>query len=42
VVIRWRGSRPSTVVWPNLDDAVAVHGHNGATVVRWLDPEPEQ
>lgn len=40
VVIRWRGNRPSTVAWMSLDDALAVHGHGGATTVIWDDPEP--
>jgi hypothetical protein len=31
VVIRWRGERPSTVVWEDLSAAEAVHGHVGAT-----------
>lgn len=30
-VIRWRGRHASTVVWASLDDALAVHGHNGDT-----------
>jgi hypothetical protein len=35
--LRWLGQNPSTAVWPDLDSIVAVHGHCGATVVRWLD-----
>jgi hypothetical protein len=38
-VIRWRGQRPSTVVWNSFEDAMAVHGHNGATEFVFLDPE---
>ncbi|WP_378735372.1 hypothetical protein [Nocardia brasiliensis] len=30
-VVRWRGERRSTVVWPSVEDAIAVHGHDGAT-----------
>jgi hypothetical protein len=37
VVLRWTCSRPATSVWDNLDDLITVHGHNGRTVVRWLD-----
>lgn len=33
VVIRWRGENRSTVVWDTLDDAIAVHGHDGRTQV---------
>lgn len=36
-VIRWRGLRKSTVVWDRIEDAMAIHGHNGATYVKWLD-----
>lgn len=39
VVVRWRGEHTSTVVWPSLDDALAIHGHDGATRVVW-DPPP--
>jgi len=35
-VIRWRGEHRSTVVWPSLEDAEAIHGHHGTRFV-WLD-----
>lgn len=35
-VIRWRGGRQSTVVWPSIDDVEAIHGHGGATRIVWL------
>jgi hypothetical protein len=43
VALRWRGNNPATAVWPDLDSILAVHGHHGATEVRWLEPptEPE-
>lgn len=31
VVIRWLGDKPSTVVWPSIQAATAVHGHDGST-----------
>lgn len=40
-VIRWRGDRQSTVVWPSIEDVEAIHGHNGATSIEWLDVAPE-
>jgi hypothetical protein len=49
-VIRWKGETPSTVVWTDLADAEAIHGHVGSTRFVWLDyagdplgnePEPE-
>lgn len=35
VVIRWYGAHRSTGVWPSLDDAMAVHGHDGRTRAIW-------
>ncbi|MGV9803909.1 hypothetical protein ACWDTP_38320, partial [Mycobacterium sp. NPDC003449] len=40
VTIRWRGERPSTVNWTSLDDAMAIHGHGGATRIIWADEPP--
>ncbi|QNE21914.1 hypothetical protein F1D05_33375 [Kribbella qitaiheensis] len=40
VALRWRGNNPATAVWPDLDSVLAVHGHQGATEVRWLEPDP--
>lgn len=34
-VIRWRGERQSTVVWPCVEDVEAIHGHGGATRIVW-------
>jgi hypothetical protein len=36
VVIRWLGEHPSTVVWPSLEAAEHVHGHDGRTRFVWL------
>ena len=33
VALRWRGGKASTVLWSSLDDAIAVHGHDGRTKV---------
>jgi hypothetical protein len=35
--IRWRGERPSSVHWNELGHAAAIHGHDGATRIVWLD-----
>lgn len=35
VVMRWLTEKASTVVWANLDDAMAIHGHSGDTTVVW-------
>lgn len=36
-VLRWYGDHPSTAVWPSVEEIAAVHGHQGATEIRWLD-----
>lgn len=38
--VRWRGRWATTTVWDHGIDAIlAVHGHQGATVIQWLDPQ---
>lgn len=37
VSVHWRGKRPSTVQWNHIEDAVAIHGHGGATRIEWVD-----
>jgi hypothetical protein len=38
VALRWIGEFPTTTVWQDgIDALLAVHGHNGNTVIRWLD-----
>lgn len=39
VAVRWHGAHPSTVAWPSVEDAIAIHGHSGATELRWLGGE---
>ena len=39
VALRWRGNNPATAVWPDLASVLAVHGHQGATEVHWLESE---
>jgi hypothetical protein len=50
VVLRWldesvspenreRGVRPTTVIHENIESVLALHGHNGATKVVWIDEE---
>jgi len=36
VAIKWLTEKASTVIWANLDDAMSIHGHDGATQVVWL------
>jgi hypothetical protein len=37
VTIRWRGDLPSTVNWAELAHAEAIHGHDGATRIVFVD-----
>lgn len=39
VAIRWHGEHPATAVWDSVESLLAVHGHNGLTVVRFHDGE---
>jgi hypothetical protein len=34
--LRWHGEHPATAVWPSVEEILAVHGHEGATELRWL------
>lgn len=36
-VIQWNGPHASTVVWPSIEHALAIHGHGGRTEIVWLD-----
>ena len=40
VAVRWVSEVPSTSLWNSVADLLAVHGHRGATVIHWIDPEP--
>lgn len=41
-VLRWHGEHRSTVVYEaGVSTILAVHGHNGATEVVYLDPGPD-
>lgn len=42
VVLRWLGEHGSTVIWPSIEDAKAVHGHDGLTQVVWLARDAER
>ncbi len=39
VALRWRSATASTVLWASLDDALAVHGHDGRTAVVFVGEE---
>jgi hypothetical protein len=42
VALRWLGRYPSTVAWAGIEPAMATHGHDGMTELRWLDGDPVQ
>lgn len=35
--VRWRGQHPSIVFWASWEAVEAIHGHQGATTLVWLD-----
>lgn len=37
VATRWIGPIAQTCVWDSIDHVQAIHGHNGATRLVWLD-----
>jgi hypothetical protein len=39
VVVRWTGGRPSFDIHRTMEDAIAIHGHDGKTVVEWAEDE---
>lgn len=38
VAMRWLTETGSTEFWGSIEDCEQIHGHQGATVVQWLDP----
>lgn len=41
VALHWvaNGEHQSTVVWDSIESVKAIHGHHGATKVRWIDDQ---
>jgi hypothetical protein len=39
VVLQWQGEHPSLVIWDSIEDAMAIHGHDGATRLVWIDEQ---
>lgn len=37
VAIRWYGEHASVVMWDDIADAEAIHGHGGRTMFEWWD-----
>lgn len=40
VAVKWLGKHPSATFWTSVGDLLEVHGHLGASEIRWLDPDP--
>ncbi|GAA1716470.1 hypothetical protein GCM10009745_76210 [Kribbella yunnanensis] len=40
IALKWLGKFPSLTFWPSIEGLLEVHGHLGASEVRWLDPDP--
>lgn len=41
VALRWRGNNPSTTGLADIYAMLAVHGHDGATSIDWIDTHPD-
>jgi hypothetical protein len=41
VALHWHTTIRSHVIFPSLQDLIALHWHGGATDIEWLDPLPE-
>ncbi|RZT17490.1 hypothetical protein EV649_5036 [Kribbella sp. VKM Ac-2569] len=40
VAAKWLGPNPCMTFWPGIAHLLEVHGHLGASEIRWLDPDP--
>lgn len=38
--MHWRTPVNSTTVYRSVDDLLAIHSHDGASTVEWIDEEP--
>ena len=39
-VVHWRTLVSSLGLYSSIEDVLAIHGHEGATVLDWIDAEP--
>jgi hypothetical protein len=37
IVTRWNGEIAQVSVWDQIEDVIAIHGHEGTTVCQWID-----
>lgn len=40
--MRWLSGRPTTTLYDSVDDLIYIHGHGGATELRWDDEQPKK
>lgn len=38
-VLAWITETPSINIYENIDEIMLIHGHQGKTEIRWIDPE---
>jgi hypothetical protein len=41
VVLRWRSRHLSTAIYDDISTVVEIHGHDGSTIVAWIDADHE-
>ena len=41
IALSWYGQHHVIGIYPSLRDVLAIHGHEGATVARWLGVYPD-
>jgi hypothetical protein len=39
VALRWLSTHSSIAIYRSIEDVEIIHGHNGATVVKWIDQD---
>jgi hypothetical protein len=42
VAYRWNSRTSTTVSADSIEDVIAIHGHDGATRLVWVDNDPEE
>jgi hypothetical protein len=40
VAMRWKTRYQSTTIYDTVDDLLAIHGHSGKTVLKFIDAAP--
>lgn len=36
-VLAWTTERPSIAIYESVEDVEQIHGHDGGTLIRWID-----